>query len=77
MDFESAFAASTPNMKVSCAQWSQDNDSEQEISDIKSSITSVASSYGVDERFILAIMMQESNGCVRVPTTDNGVTNPG
>ena len=64
-------------MKASCAQWSAADDSDQEISDIKSAIQSVASQSGVDERFILAIMMQESNGCVRVPTTDNGVRNPG
>jgi hypothetical protein len=77
MDFESAWSASVPNMKASCSQWNQQDNSEQEISDIKSAIQSVSASSGVDERFILAIMMQESNGCVRVQTTDNGVTNPG
>ena len=77
VDFDTAFESSSVNMKASCAQWNAANDSPQEISDIKSAIQSVASSSGVDERFILAIMMQESNGCVRVPTTDNGVTNPG
>lgn len=64
-------------MKASCAQWSVEDDTDQEISDIKSAIQSTAASSGVDERFILAIMMQESNGCVRVQTTDNGVNNPG
>ena len=54
-----------------------DDDSSDEITDIQSAIEQVASSTGVDERFILAIMMQESEGCVRVPTTDNGVVNPG
>ena len=32
---------------------------------------------GVDHRFILAILMQESHGCVRAPTTNYGVRNPG
>jgi hypothetical protein len=64
-------------MKASCAQFNQQDDSTQEISDIKSAIQSIGSSSGLDPRFILAIMMQESNGCVRVQTTDNGVTNPG
>ena len=77
MDFESAFAASKTNMLGSCTQWGYQDDSAQEIDDIKSAIQSVASSSGMDERFILAVMMQESNGCVRVQTTDNGVTNPG
>ena len=76
-DFDTAFQNSVPNMKASCAQWNQDDDSDQEISDIKSAIQSTASSSGLDSRFILAIMMQESNGCVRVQTTDNGVRNPG
>jgi hypothetical protein len=77
IDFESAFSASTPNMKASCAQWQQDDDTDTEIAAIKSAITSNAATSGLDERFILAIMMQESNGCVRVQTTDNGVVNPG
>lgn len=54
-----------------------DDDSTTEIGYIQSAIESVSSASGVDERFILAIVMQESEGCVRVPTTDNGVVNPG
>lgn len=77
MDFESAWSASKPNIMGSCAQWSVPNNSEQETDEIKSAILSAASNYGMDSRFILAIMMQESNGCVRVHTTDNGVVNPG
>lgn len=56
--------------------WGAD-DSTTEIADIKTAIESVATASGVDERFILAIVMQESEGCVRVPTTNNGVVNPG
>lgn len=64
-------------MSSSCAQWNVPNNSEEEINYIKNSIQSVAQSSSVDPRFILAIVMQESNGCVRVQTTDNGVMNPG
>lgn len=32
---------------------------------------------GVDHRFVFAVIMQESGGCVRVHTTNNGVVNPG
>ncbi|KAK5165571.1 uncharacterized protein LTR77_009100 [Saxophila tyrrhenica] len=77
MDFESAWSASLPNMQASCAQWNVPNNTPQEISEIKSAILSAAKQYGVDERFVLAVMMQESNGCVRVHTTNNGVVNPG
>ena len=54
------------NMKVSCGQWSVPNDSDQEIADMKNSIVQVANISKVDSRFILAIIMQESAGCVRV-----------
>ena len=64
-------------MKASCVQFDANNDSEGELSHLASSIQSIATSSGVDARFILAIVLQESNGCVRVGTTDNGVSNPG
>ncbi|KAJ5673979.1 hypothetical protein N7462_009418 [Penicillium macrosclerotiorum] len=76
-DFETMFESNKDVMSSSCSQWSVENPTEEEMGYIKSSIKSVAESTSVDARFILAIVMQESNGCVRVPTTDNGVTNPG
>ena len=65
-------------MLQSCGwnNWGAD-DSSDEVADIRTAIESVAAATYVDHRFILAIMMQESEGCVRVPTTGNGVTNPG
>ncbi|TVY18105.1 LysM domain-containing protein [Lachnellula arida] len=77
LSFDTLFTANTDNIQNSCAQWNVPNPSSDEISDIKSAITSVASSTGVDSRFILAIIIQESNGCVRAPTTNYGVSNPG
>jgi hypothetical protein len=64
-------------MLASCAQFDAKDDSDEEISYLSSSIQAVAAASGVDARFILAIVLQESNGCVRVGTTDNGVSNPG
>src|ERR1700709_2771159 len=64
-------------LSSSCAQWNVPNNSDDEISAMSDSIQSVAKSTGVDARFILAIVMQESNGCVRAPTTNYGVVNPG
>lgn len=61
----------------SCSTFGQINNSDQESADLKTAIQSVAKSSGVDERFILAIVMQESGGCVRAPTTNYGVVNPG
>lgn len=53
------------------------DNSDEETAAIKSSIQSIAEETGVDERFILAIVMQESKGCVRVQSTNNGVQNTG
>jgi hypothetical protein len=44
---------------------------------IKLAIEQVAAETGVDHRFILAVILQESAGCVRVPTTGGANPNPG
>lgn len=48
-----------------------------EIAMIWDAIQAAATKSGVDHRFILAVMMQESKGCVRVYRTANGNGNPG
>ena len=53
------------------------DNSDQEISSIYASILQAADATNVDSRFILAVVMQETKGCVRAPTTNNGVRNPG
>lgn len=52
-------------------------DSGPEIGAIYNAIQQVALDTKVDHRFILAVIIQESGGCVRVPTTNYGVRNPG
>lgn len=75
--FGTMFANNMPNINASCAQWGVPNNSQQEIADLRNGIQQIANETGVDPRFILAIMLQESEGCVRAPTTNGGVTNPG
>ncbi|KAF4630870.1 hypothetical protein G7Y89_g7261 [Cudoniella acicularis] len=53
------------------------NDSPDEISAIYNAILSEAKTSGVDARYILATIMEESTGNVRVGTTVNGITNIG
>jgi len=77
ISYDQMFQANQALMKISCAQFSVPTNSDQENADIKSAIASVAQASKVDHRFILAIMMQESKGCVRVHTTNYGVRNPG
>ncbi|UKZ48283.1 hypothetical protein TrVGV298_002506 [Trichoderma virens] len=57
--------------------WGVANNSPTETSQIQAAILSLASSSGVDSRYILATIMQESKGCVRVPTTQGFWANPG
>ena len=64
-------------MFTSCEAFGVDDDSGPEVGAIWDSIEAVAADTGVDHRFILATIMQESGGCVRVPTTNYGVRNPG
>lgn len=76
--YDELWNANVPLMQNSC-NWNGwgTNDSGDEINNINSAIQQVAGQTGLDARFILAVMMQESKGCVRVPTTNNGVVNPG
>jgi hypothetical protein len=64
-------------MLVGCGQYGVADDSSDEIDDIKTAIEAVAAETFVDHRFILAVIMQESTGCVRAPSSIGSVTNPG
>ena len=56
--------------------YGQDN-SEAEIGLVVSAVQTSAQLSGLDPRFVFAIVMQESKGCVRVKSTKNAVHNPG
>lgn len=75
--FDTMFTNNIAIMNTSCTQWGAPNNSPQETQDIQNGVQQIANETNVDSRFILAIMLQESLGCVRAPTTNGGVTNPG
>ncbi|KAI9650325.1 hypothetical protein NHQ30_000338 [Ciborinia camelliae] len=75
--FDTMFDDQKSVLEASCSQFDVDNNSEEEISHLKSAIKEVSATTGVDSRFILAIVMQESKGCVRAPTTVYSISNPG
>ncbi|MCJ1424643.1 hypothetical protein MMC29_002531 [Sticta canariensis] len=82
--FEDMFNKNKPIMFSSCGQYNQPDDSGPEIGAIYDSIQQIATETKIDHRFILAVIMQESGGCVRVPTSNvqvptpnGGVRNPG
>lgn len=66
MSFDQMWEDNLPTMQSSCSQWGVADDSSSETDYMKQAIQQVSSSSGVDPRFILAIIMQESSGCVRV-----------
>jgi hypothetical protein len=73
----SRFNANLNILADSCSQFGASNNQDSENENMRNAIKSVGASSGVDPRFIFAIVMQESNGCVRAPTTSYGVRNPG
>jgi len=76
--WDELWATASSAMASTCG-WNsvQPENSPDEIADVGRAIQQVAGETGVDERFILSIVMQESKGCVRIGGTENGVTNPG
>lgn len=64
-------------MSSSCHRFGVGLDVTSEVNDMYNAIQSTATATGLDHRFILAVIIQESGGCVRVPTTNYGVRNPG
>nr|POE48892.1 hypothetical protein CFP56_38989 [Quercus suber] len=82
VSFSDMFNNNRGNFAASCSQYGVPNNSDDEIQSIFNAIEQVAQSSGVDHRFILAIILNESTGCVRVPTTSVAVSggtiyNPG
>ena len=61
--FDNLFTANTAAMKQSCGNNNEGaNDSADEIANIRKAIEAVAGTSKVDNRFILAVIMQESEG---------------
>jgi len=75
ISFDALWNQNAPTMLTSY-MWP--GNTEQQNEWIREAITQVANESGiVDERLILAVVMQESLGHVHVPTTNNGIRNPG
>ncbi|KAF1946895.1 hypothetical protein EJ02DRAFT_298564, partial [Clathrospora elynae] len=78
MPFDEAWAANLNHLQNSCRNngWAENND-ESELQAIKSSIVAESTSSQIPKEFILAVMMQETGGCVRAPTTTFQLPSPG
>ena len=75
LDYETMFSNNADLINSSCDEFGQANNSPDETQAIHDSILSVAGPTNVDPRLVLAVVIQESKGCVRVPSP-SGV-NPG
>ncbi|CAG5149603.1 uncharacterized protein ALTATR162_LOCUS2405 [Alternaria atra] len=78
MSFDDAWEANQDFIKVSCKHdgWG-DNNSDAGTQAIRDSIKTESETSGVPTELILAVMMQESKGCVRAPTSQSDAHNPG
>ncbi|KAF2170466.1 hypothetical protein M409DRAFT_19287 [Zasmidium cellare ATCC 36951] len=80
ISFEDMWNNNVNNIQQSCG-WLKygADDSDKEIQDIYNAIQDRANASLVDHRLILALVLQESHGCVRVPHTTSygGVKNTG
>jgi len=77
LPFQDIFNSGKNLMLSSCKIWHQHQTSADEIASLWVAIKHVSATTGVDDRFIVAVILQESGGCVRVPTSNFGVNNPG
>lgn len=78
LGFDNLWEINRSVMGSSCSSvFAQEDNSDQELANIRSAIEDISVSSSVHKSFILAIMMQESNGCVRAPTTAYSHANPG
>lgn len=80
VSFHDMWQANLPNIQKSCSVLGYgDDDTASETQDIYDSIQDRANASLVDHRFILAVIMQESHGCVHISSTSShsGVSNPG
>jgi hypothetical protein len=64
-------------LRSSCSPTYGANNSPDELQDIRRLLPMAAGYARVPPEFFFAIMMQESDGCVRVGSTASAVTNPG
>ncbi|KAF2469671.1 uncharacterized protein BDR25DRAFT_228610 [Lindgomyces ingoldianus] len=72
------WTANLDTLKSSCTQFGGvANNGPEELTAIRKGLESTSQKSGVPAEFLFAVMMQESKGCVRAPTTNYGVRNPG
>ncbi|KAH8646506.1 hypothetical protein BGZ60DRAFT_391957, partial [Tricladium varicosporioides] len=79
--FDAMWTKFSPLFASGCTSKQLPTNSPAETANIKSAIQTISKQHSVDERVILAMVMQESGGCARVKTTTSpppdNIPNPG
>ena len=80
-DFDTMWTGTLPMLQKACSTWepTPPENTAAELQDLHDAIVSSATASSLDARFILAIIMQESHGCLKIWSTasaDN-IGNPG
>lgn len=76
LSFDAMYENAKPYVGQNCVDDVVGN-SQNETDQLHESIIKVGNETDMDPRFILAVVMQESNGCVRIVSTTGDVSNPG
>ncbi|KAF2877377.1 hypothetical protein BDV95DRAFT_144631 [Massariosphaeria phaeospora] len=77
LSFEDAWKANEPLLAISCGQFGVPNNDDAENQALFDAIKDAGTATNMNPAFILAIVMQETKGCVRSPTTSLSHSNPG
>ncbi|KAI4194160.1 MAG: hypothetical protein LQ350_007927 [Teloschistes chrysophthalmus] len=77
MSYEDMFTKNLALIKNSCTIYHVPLNTPLETQAIHNATLLIAIETNLDPRFILAVILQESSGCVRVPTSYYAVRNPG
>ncbi|KAL8780152.1 MAG: hypothetical protein Q9213_006607 [Squamulea squamosa] len=77
VSYSEMFTTNIPLIIGSCKLYSVTPDSLPEIVSIHHATLTISVATNTDPRFILAVILQESSGCVRVPTSFYSLRNPG
>lgn len=77
ISFNAMWDTVKPYIGTECIGNGATPNTDEETQQVREAILSVSAKSLIDPRFVLAVMMQESNGCVRVQSTANAVANPG
>ncbi|KAL8804595.1 MAG: hypothetical protein Q9200_005767 [Gallowayella weberi] len=74
---QNRFNTNIPLIINSCKIWHVTPNTLDEILAIHNATLTISNATNTDPRFILAVILQESGGCVRVPTSFYSLRNPG